>query len=145
MFRIRRRESIRGLTLIELLIVIIIVGILAAIAVPTYSGYMTRARRADAKTALEQLRAAQEMCRAELGRYANNADARFGGNALAALRTTFGGPDSPVGDYNITMAATATTYTGTATAFTARQSADKTDPLTVDQDGVKLPAAKWAK
>ena len=136
MFRIRRRKSIRGLTLIELLVVIVIVGILAAIAIPTYSNYMIRARRADAKTALEQVRAAQEMRRAERGSYETD---------IAALRTTWGGPGAKVGDYNITMVATATTYTGTATAFTSRQSVDTTVPLTIDQDAVKTPADKWAK
>ena len=60
----------KGITLIELLVVIVIIGILAAVAVPVYTGYMQRARRADAKTALEQIRAAQEMYRAETGRYA---------------------------------------------------------------------------
>ena len=136
MFRIRRRKKIRGLTLIELLVVIVIVGILAAIAIPTYSNYMIRARRADAKTALEQVRAAQEMRRAERGSYETD---------IAALRTTWGGPGAKVGDYNITMVATATTYTGTATAFTSRQSVDTTVPLTIDQDAVKTPADKWAK
>lgn len=57
----------KGITLIELLVVVIIVSILAVIAIPTYNGYMLRARRSDAKTALEQLRAAQEMRRAEKG------------------------------------------------------------------------------
>jgi type IV pilus assembly protein PilE len=56
----------KGITLIELLVVITIVAILATIAVPMYTGYMIRARRADAKTSLEQLRAAQEMRRAWL-------------------------------------------------------------------------------
>jgi type IV pilus assembly protein PilE len=60
----------KGITLIELLVVIVIIGILAAVAVPVYTGYMQRARRADAKTALEQIRAAQEMYRAEKGKYA---------------------------------------------------------------------------
>jgi hypothetical protein len=65
---------------------------------------------------------------------------------LAALRTTWGGPAATVGDYNITMPAfTATTFTGTATAFTTRQSVDQAVPLTINQDGVKAPADKWAK
>ena len=66
----------KGITLIELLVVILIVGILAAIAIPGYTSYLQRARRADAKTALEQVRATQEMWRAEKGSYANGANAR---------------------------------------------------------------------
>jgi type IV pilus assembly protein PilE len=131
-------KSKTGITLIELLIVVVIVGILAAIAIPMYTGYMQRARRADAKTALEQLRAAQEMRRAERGSYAVTAD-------IVALRTTWGAPAATIGDYTITMAATTATFTGTATAFTSRQSVDTAVPLTINQDGVKLPADKWAK
>jgi len=134
--KIQRMKCGKGLTLIELLIVILIVGVLAAIAIPMYSNYMIRARRADAKTALEQLRAAQEMRRAETGSYSTD---------LAALRTTWGGPATPIGDYNITMVATTATFTGTATAFTSRQSEDTADPLTINELGVKTPAAKWAK
>lgn len=125
----------KGITLIELLVVIIVIGLLAAIAIPMYTNYMVRARRTDAKTALEQLRAAQEMRRAERGSYLND---------LAALRTTWGGPAATLGDYNITMAVpTGTTFTGTATPFTSRQNSD--GALTIDQDGTKLPTAKWAK
>ena len=123
----------KGLTLIELLIVMVIVAILAAIAVPMYTGYMTRARRADAKTSLEQLRAAQEMRRAEYGAY--SAD-------LAALQTSWGAPSTTVGFYTISLVATSTTFTGTATP-TGRQTDD--GPLTIDQDGTKSPAEKWAK
>ena len=65
-------KSNRGITFIELLVVIVIVGVLAAIAIPTYTNYMMRARRADAKTALEQLRASQEMFRAERGSYSTD-------------------------------------------------------------------------
>ena len=132
--KIQNVKSKKGLTLIELLIVIVIIGILAGIAIPMYSGYMERARRADAKTALEQLRASQEMRRAERGSYETG---------IAALRTTWGAPAATVGDYNITLAATTATYIGTATPFTSRQSSD--GALTINQDGVKAPANKWAK
>jgi type IV pilus assembly protein PilE len=124
----------RGITLIELLIVVVIVGLLAAIAIPGYTAYMQRARRVDAKTALEQLRASQEMRRAEKGSYSTD---------LTELRTTWGAPAATAGDYNITMVATSITYTGTATPNTSRQTPD--GPLTIDQNGVKTPADKWAK
>ena len=64
-----RIHNNKGITLLELLVVIVIVGILAAIAIPSYNGYLVRARRADAKTVMEQVRAAQEMWRAERGCY----------------------------------------------------------------------------
>ncbi len=126
-------RSNKGLTLVELLVVIIIVGILAAIAIPVYTNYLQRARRADAKTALEQLRAAQEVFRAENGAYTNN---------FAVLNANWGGPPAVVGLYNITVVATATTFTGTATP-TGSQVSD--GALTIDQNGTKLPADKWAK
>jgi type IV pilus assembly protein PilE len=124
----------RGITLVELLIVIVIVGVLAAIAIPMYTGYMQRARRVDAKTALEQLRAAQEMFRAERGSYSMN---------ITQLRNTWGAPGATAGDYTVTMVSTSITYTGTATPNTGRQTPD--GPLTIDQNGVKTPADKWAK
>jgi type IV pilus assembly protein PilE len=50
----------RGLTLIELVIVITVIGILGAIAVPTYRQYVIRASRTDAMTALLRVQAAEE-------------------------------------------------------------------------------------
>jgi len=127
-------SSKKGLTLIELLIVIVIIGILAAVAIPSYTNYMVRARRADAKTGLEQLRAAQEMRRAERGSYSTN---------VAELRTTWGVPQT-AGDYVINLnSATATTYIGQAQPNVARQLGDGS--LFIDNLGNKTPADKWAK
>lgn len=50
----------RGVTLMELLVVIVILGVLASIAVPTYRRYLVRTQRSEAKIALLQLQTAQE-------------------------------------------------------------------------------------
>jgi type IV pilus assembly protein PilE len=127
-------KSIRGITLIELLVVIAVVAILAAIAIPAYTNYMQRARRADAKTALEQLRASEEMFRAERGSYSTD---------LVQLINTWGVPGTS-GDYNLSFIVTnATSFTAQAAPFTARQLSDGN--LFINQDGVKTPADKWAK
>jgi len=133
--KIQRMKSKKGLTLIELLIVIVIVGILAAIAIPMYTGYMQRARRADAKTALEQLRAAQEMRRAERGDYSID---------LTELRKTWGVQANPIGYYNLSFTGTLTANTFTAQAVPfGSQATDGT--LFINHGGDKTPAAKWAK
>jgi type IV pilus assembly protein PilE len=142
-------RSIKGITLIELLIVILIVGILAAIAIPVYTNYMQRARRADAKTALEQVRAAQEMWRAERGTYAIDA----GGNtAETILQNTMGASASAIGlDYTwVFTNKTATAFTAQATPISARQLSDgwlsiDNNGVKTDQDGKVWPEGKWAK
>jgi len=53
-------RKMRGISLIELLIVIVIIGIMAAIAYPNYRQFAARAKRTEAKAALLQIAQNQE-------------------------------------------------------------------------------------
>jgi type IV pilus assembly protein PilE len=57
-----RRQRIAGMTLVELMVVVIVVAILAAIAYPSYRRQVLRANRTEAKTALLQRAQAYERC-----------------------------------------------------------------------------------
>ena len=55
-----RAQSQQGFTLVELLIAMVIAAILAAIAIPSYSSYIQKSRRTDAKSALLNLASLEE-------------------------------------------------------------------------------------
>lgn len=65
----------KGFTLLELLIVVIVIGILATIAIPQFLSSIEKARVAKAKNALGLLSHAMKMYRAEHDTYALNATA----------------------------------------------------------------------
>ena len=67
----RSRRSQSGFTLIELMITVIIVGVLAAVAIPAFSSYVYRSRTTEATTILAEIRQRQESYRAEFNQYAH--------------------------------------------------------------------------
>ena len=111
-----------GVTLIEVMVVVAIVGMLAAIAIPAYNNYVTRSRRSDAFTALETVRAAQEMYRAEKGYY-------LGGFADLV------GCDSGMAGDNYTLSINRTDNTHYTATAESEEKQDGDFDFRVDQDG----------
>jgi len=107
-----------GFTLMELMVAVAIMGILAGIAYPSYTEYVTRSKRADAKAALLQVQIAQEKYRANCEQYADGIDATTMSCLAGGIGThnLVGSTTSPDGYYTIAIAAgaNATTYTVTA-------------------------------
>lgn len=128
-----------GFTLIELMIVVAIIGILAAVAYPTYTNSVRDARRADAKSALLQLAQSLEKFYSINYTYAGTG---AGGNNGSPLSTVFAHTKTPFEGsatfYNLTLVVTATSYTVTATPAGA-QVGDKCGTLTLNQAGSKTP------
>ena len=103
----------KGVTLIELIVVMIIVGILAAVAVPTYRQYVIRSQRSDAKDALLALATQQEKFYLQCNTYATDIAAanNCGAGDLQGAAT------SKNGWYTLTIpVGNATSYTVLATA-----------------------------
>ena len=110
----------RGFTLIELMIVVVIIGILGAVAYPAYQDNMRKSRRADGKTAMLQAVQVAERFFTQNNTYA--------GAPVAAA--------SDEGHYNLAYAGNATTFTITATPV-GIQASDPCGALTINQANVK--------
>jgi type IV pilus assembly protein PilE len=124
----------RGFTLIEVMIVVVIVGILAAIGVASYQGATIKSNRAAAQAYLLSVSQAQQQYLL---------DSRSYTATLADLNVPT--PTSVSQFYTITIATTAgppATFTVTATPIAGtKQASDVT--LSINNVGEKLPAASW--
>jgi len=85
-------DGSQGFTLLELMIVVIILGVLAAIAVPSFQGQYHQSKSAEAQALLRDIAAKQEAFKAEFGQYLNVSTSFGFGNRrpAAAPRTDFG-------------------------------------------------------
>lgn len=122
-----RRHCERGFTLIELLIALAVLGILTAIALPSFNESIRKSRRSEAIAALSGVQQAQERWRTNNSAYASNTQL-----TLPVVPATAGDPvglglsaGTPGGYYGIAIdAADATSYSVTATASTGTTQAN---------------------
>lgn len=124
-----RKHYHSGFTLIELMIVVAIIGILAAIAYPAYQDQMRKSRRSDAHAALTQAAALQERIYMDTNQYSSDID-------------DIGGNTSPEGYYTISV--TNPGCTTNYSCFTLTATPNIADPdcptVTLDEKGIKGPS-----
>lgn len=126
---IPHRARIGGFTLIELMIVVAVVAILAAIAYPSYNDSVRKSRRGQAKADMVEI--AQHM---ERWRSVNNT--YVGG--WTAIGKPVQSPKTGTARYTLAVNETQSTFTITVTPQTG-QDKDKCGTMSLNQAGVKTP------
>jgi type IV pilus assembly protein PilE len=134
------RSPPRGFTLIELLIVLAIVAIILAIAIPSYDQYVLRSNRSEGKNLLLRVAAEQEKFFTTFNRYSTNlAGPRTGNPADSGLgmdiSTEQGAGDTAFYTLDVVVPANGLTYTLRATPSGGFQSTDPCGVLTVNNAG----------
>ena len=126
----------RGFTLIEILIVMVVIGILAAIAIPSYQNQLIRGTRSSAQAVMMDI-ANKELFYLQAQRQYTTDYTQLGIPALPGEVTNF---------YTVTitndMTATPPTFLITATPNAGTRQAPDGN-ITLDSTGTKSPAGKW--
>jgi type IV pilus assembly protein PilE len=132
----RTMAARRGFTLIELIITVAIIGILAAIALPSYNTFIVKGNRSSAQSAMLDIANREQQYILANRVYATKSNLEANGFVLDAKIARLYDYDVTVGTTNVPTFLI--TFTPNAT------NAQKNDvTLTLDQAGTKTPADKW--
>ena len=133
------KQSQAGFTLIELMIVIVIVAILLAVALPAYQNQVIRGHRAAAKAEMLEIATRQQQYLLSDRAYASKATLLASGYALPDEVDTHYDWDVTVGDDP--------NDPPTFTIIFTPEGAQAADgpPLTITSEGVREPADKWER
>lgn len=151
MRRTMRFNPIHGFTLLELLVVVAIVGVMAALAYPRYQQSVLRAHRVDGTTALLRVQMAQEKFRGHCPHYAQALGTGSTCAPSAAQSTLQASFVSELGYYEITIVADSASSIGYAVSALPKgnQANDVVcTPMTLtvtaaNPQGVRAPADCW--
>lgn len=124
----------RGFTLIELMVTLVVIAILAAVALPSYQQYILRGHRSAAQAEMMEIASRQQQFLLANRAYASKATLEASGYSLPADVATRYSYDIVVG------AGTVPAFTINFTA-TGGQASDGN--LSLTSEGVKSPAGKW--
>ncbi len=131
-FHSQRRQ--RGFSLVELMVVVVIIGILSAIAYPAYTRYVVRTHRAAVQSYMLDLSLKQTSYMADSRTYATDTQIK----QLVPTPTTI----SSRYDILVEPVSTPLGYTITATPVTGSSQAGDS-VLTLNNQGVKTPSSAW--
>ena len=137
------RARARGVTLIELLLTLAVVGVLVAIAYPSYRDYVIRSSRSAAQTELIELAAVQEKIYLNSNGYTASVTGAYNGTAAGGLGKTRG--TTTDGKYALALQLAGQSYTLLATPVSgSTQEAD--GAFSIASDGTRAcvaPAPRW--